>query len=141
MNGIDSRGIVPLGSIQKTELPADHETRSIHNQGPPKPYAKLASAQETTRIDITAAGGIVRDSHLPAYRKAGFPVAGIYDPDPEQAHARAREFGIPRVYESLEEAVSQENVIDLTTPPEAHLEVLQKIPRSSTVLIEKTDGA
>ena len=51
-------------------------------------------------IDIIAAGGIVRDAHLPAYRKAGFPVAGIYDPDPEQAHARAREFGIPRVYES-----------------------------------------
>ena len=91
-------------------------------------------------IDIIAAGGIVRDAHLPAYRKAGFPMAGIYDPDPEQAHARAREFGIPRVYESLEEAVSQENVIDLATPPEAHLEVQQKIPQGSTVLIQKPMG-
>ena len=91
-------------------------------------------------IDIIAAGGIVRDAHLPAYRKAEFPVAGIYDPDPEQAHARAREFGIPRVYESLEEAVSQENVIDLATPPEAHLEVLQKIPGGSNVLIQKPMG-
>ncbi len=67
-------------------------------------------------------------------------MAGIFDTDPEQAHARAREFGIPRVYESLEEAVSQKNMIDLATPPEAHLEVLQKIPRGSTVLIQKPMG-
>ena len=92
-------------------------------------------------IDIIAAGGIVRDAHLPAYRKAGFPVAGIYDPDPEQAHARAREFGIPRVYESLEEAVSQENVIDLATPPEAHLGGTAKDSPRFHRLDSKTDGA
>ena len=86
-------------------------------------------------------GAIVRDAHLPAYRKAGIPVAGIYDPDPEQAHARAREFGIPRVYESLEEAVSQENVIDLATPPEAHLGGTTKDSPEFHRLDLKTDGA
>ena len=68
-------------------------------------------------------------------------MAGIYDPDPEQAHARAREFGIPRVYESLEEAVSQENVIDLATPPEAHLGGIAKDPPRFHCLDSKTDGA
>ena len=32
-------------------------------------------------IVVVGAGSIVRDAHLPAYRKAGFPVAGIYDRD------------------------------------------------------------
>ena len=85
--------------------------------------------REKKAIDIIAAGGIVKDAHLPAYRKAGFPVSGIYDSNPEQARERAEEFDIPRVYESLEEAVSQGNVIDLATPPEAHLEVLEQIPQ------------
>ena len=80
-------------------------------------------------IDIIAAGGIVRDAHLPAYRKAGFPVAGIYDPDPEQAHARAREFDIPRVYESLEEAVSQENVSTWRPLPKRTLRYCKRFPK------------
>ena len=31
-------------------------------------------------IVIIGAGGIVSDAHLPAYKKAGFKVLGIYDP-------------------------------------------------------------
>jgi predicted dehydrogenase len=30
-------------------------------------------------IAIVGAGGIVNDAHLPAYRKAGFDVVGIYN--------------------------------------------------------------
>jgi predicted dehydrogenase len=33
---------------------------------------------------IIGAGGIVRNAHLPAYRKAGFPVAAIVDSDPAE---------------------------------------------------------
>ncbi len=33
-------------------------------------------------IFIIGAGGIVNDAHLPAYRIAGFEVAGIYDINP-----------------------------------------------------------
>ena len=93
-----------------------------------QPASKLAPSQGKA-IDIIAAGVIVKDAHLPAYRRAGFPVSGIYDPNPEQARERAKEFDIPRVYESIDEAVSQGNVIDLATPPEAHLEVLEQIPQ------------
>ncbi|TIM36777.1 MAG: gfo/Idh/MocA family oxidoreductase, partial [Mesorhizobium sp.] len=36
-------------------------------------------------IVIFGAGSIVGDAHFPAYGKAGFPVAGLFDPD----HAKA----------------------------------------------------
>ena len=31
-------------------------------------------------IVCIGAGGIVHDAHLPAYRAAGLPVAGVFDP-------------------------------------------------------------
>ena len=34
-------------------------------------------------IAIVGAGGIVQYAHLPAYRKAGFPVVGLFDRDGE----------------------------------------------------------
>ena len=33
------------------------------------------------------AGSIVGDAHYPAYRKGGFPIAGLYDPDHDKAKA------------------------------------------------------
>src|SRR5215813_8564644 len=76
-------------------------------------------------IIVIGAGSIVKDAHLPAYRKAGFPVAGIYDLDAGRARAAAAAFGLPRVYGSLAEAAAEPGaVFDLATPPAAHLEVL-----------------
>ena len=40
-------------------------------------------------IVILGTGGIVSDAHLPAYRKAGFTVAGLYDLDRARAEALA----------------------------------------------------
>jgi len=91
---------------------------------------------EKRPIDIIAAGGIVRDAHLPAYQKGGFPVSGIYDPNIQRAEALAEQYGIPSVYSSLDQAVSQGNVIDLATPPDAHYDILSKVPEGSTVLIQ-----
>jgi predicted dehydrogenase len=62
------------------------------------------------------AGGIVHDAHLPAYRKAGFQVAGLYDLNLERARALASQFGIERVFPSLESAVND-------APPEAVFDV------------------
>jgi predicted dehydrogenase len=70
-------------------------------------------------IAIIGAGGIVRSAHLPAYRAAGFPVIGIYDPSPE-AVALARDVwpDLP-AYESLEQALADPlvSVIDAATHP------------------------
>ena len=92
-------------------------------------------------IVIIGAGDIVRDAHLPAYRKAGFPVAGIYDLDRSVAEARAHEFALPRVFETMAEAVAVPGVVfDVATPPKAHETVLTQLPDGAAVLIQKPMG-
>ena len=41
-------------------------------------------------IAIIGAGGIVNDAHMPAYRKAGFQVAGIFDENAHRAQLMER---------------------------------------------------
>ena len=92
-------------------------------------------------IVLIGAGGIVNDAHLPAYRKAGFAVAGIFDRDAARAAGTAARWGIPRVFGTLAEAAAEPGaVFDLATPPAAHLEVLQALPDAATVLIQKPMG-
>lgn len=119
-------------------------------------------------IVIIGAGSIVSDAHLPAYRKAGYPVLGIHDPDRDKAQALAREWGC-HAYDTLQQAVqaaldesakdipsgstTQDRnrttdaptegtaIFDLATPPGAHLEVLRQLPRGAGVLIQKPMGS
>jgi len=93
-------------------------------------------------IVIVGAGDIVRDAHLPAYRKAGFPVAGVFDVKREVAEMRAKEFDLPRVFASLEEALSVSDAIfDVATPPGVHETVLAKFPNQGAVMIQKPMGS
>ncbi len=92
-------------------------------------------------IVIIGSGGIVNDAHLPAYRKAGFPVAGVFDIDPSRSRATAEKFSISRVFASLEEAFgTPDAVFDLAVPPENVYGVLQAIPPRTAVLIQKPLG-
>lgn len=92
-------------------------------------------------IVVIGAGDIVRDAHLPGYAKAGFPVAGVFDIDRTAAEARAREFGIPRVFASMEEAVADPGVVfDVATPPKAHETVLSQLPDGAAVIMQKPMG-
>lgn len=92
-------------------------------------------------IVIIGAGDIVRDAHLPAYRKAGFPVAGVFDLRRETAEARAREFNLPCVFDSIAEAVAVPDVIfDLGIPPQALEGVLEQLPDGAAVLLQKPMG-
>jgi predicted dehydrogenase len=91
-------------------------------------------------IVIVGAGGIVNDAHLPAYRKAGLPVAGLHDLDRGRAEALAARWSLP-VFASLEEAARvPDAVFDLAIPPAAHLGVLQALPERSSVLLQKPMG-
>ena len=54
-------------------------------------------------IGIVGAGQVVNGAHLPAYRKGGLSVAGIFDRDRAKAEATAGRFGVEKVYGSLEE--------------------------------------
>lgn len=88
-------------------------------------------------------GGIVHDAHLPAYRLAGFPVAGLFDRDPGKAARLAAEFNIPRVFGTLGEAISAappDAVFDVAVPASALAELLPHLPDGAPVLIQKPFG-
>jgi predicted dehydrogenase len=68
-------------------------------------------------IALVGAGGIVNDAHLPAYRKAGFTVVGIYDLDPARAARTAARFDVPTVYPSLDDLLAgPAAIVDVAVP-------------------------
>jgi predicted dehydrogenase len=92
-------------------------------------------------IVFIGAGGIVRDAHLPAYRAAGFPVAGIHDIDLAKAKRMARTFAIGRVFDTLDEAASVRDVVfDVAVPGDQILPVLKKLPDGAAILVQKPMG-
>src|SRR3984957_14336932 len=92
-------------------------------------------------IVIIGAGGIVTDAHLPAYRKAGLPVAGGFGVDSGKAGAVAQQWTIPRVFGSLAEARAVAGcVFDVAAPPVAHADIVAALPRGAVVLLQKPMG-
>lgn len=92
-------------------------------------------------IVVIGAGSIVRDAHLPIYRRMGFPVAGIFDVNIDAARERAQSFGIDRVFTSLEEAAAiKDAVFDVAIPPQHVAGVLQHLPPGAPVLVQKPMG-
>lgn len=94
-------------------------------------------------IVIIGAGGIVKDAHLPAYRKAGFNVVGITNRTRARAEQLAKEFDIPNVYDSVADAVAKapaNAVYDITIMPEQFVETLSRLPDGAAVLIQKPMG-
>lgn len=89
------------------------------------------------------AGSIVHDAHLPAYAKAGFPVAAIVDLDLERAQGLAQQFGIGLATRSLEEAIRQaprEVIFDIAVPATKIADILPGLPDGAAVLIQKPMG-
>lgn len=92
-------------------------------------------------IVIIAGGGIVRDAHIPAYNKGGYRVLGVYDVVRSNAEARAREAGGARVFDSIESATADPDVIfDVASRPEDHLSILEQLPDGAAVLLQKPMG-
>ena len=94
-------------------------------------------------IIILGAGGIVKDAHLPAYRKAGYLVVGIYNRTIERAQVLADEYGIEHVFGTVADAVAAaptNAVYDLALMPAQYLEVLEQLPDHAPVLIQKPLG-
>jgi len=103
---------------------------------PPLPEARFP-------ILIIGTGGIVKDAHLPAYRKAGFPVWGFFNRTRERAAALAREYGIANVFDNLDAALSavpSDVIYDLALPASMFADTLRRLPKGSHVLIQKPMG-
>lgn len=95
-------------------------------------------------IIFIGGGAIVRTSHLPAYRRLGLPVAGVYDVDRRAAGETASQHGIRRVFDSLREAAAagaEGAVFDVAVPANQILGVLEALPLGAPVLIQKPMGA
>jgi predicted dehydrogenase len=94
-------------------------------------------------IVIVGAGAIVRTAHLPAYKRLGFPVAGLFDIRREAAVELASAFDIPRVFDTLDAASSagrMNAIFDVAVPGGDVLSVLRRLPEGSPVLIQKPMG-
>lgn len=95
-------------------------------------YKPRVAAHSVVPIAIIGAGGIVQAAHLPAYRKAKFPLAGIYDQDVPKAERVASEFGIEKVYRSLDELLDDPSsqIVDIAVPASAQPEIAQRVAAS-----------
>lgn len=99
-----------------------------------EPLGPIAAACDLTipqrlhrRVAIVGAGAIVRNAHLPAYRRAGLPIAGICDADPARAEQVRAEFGLPRTF-TLEEILADPSieVVDIAVVPQAQPEIARR---------------
>ena len=79
------------------------------------------------RIGIIGSGFIVRECHLPAYRKAGFNTVAIASRTHQHATEAAQRFGIARVYRSAEELLDDPaiEVLDIAVPPNHQLAIIK----------------
>ena len=79
---------------------------------------------------------ICRPISAPASASPAFTIAKA-----QASAALASEFGVPRVFETLDEAIAEPGVVfDIAVPAGAVLEILERIPPKSAVLIQKPMG-
>jgi predicted dehydrogenase len=78
-------------------------------------------------IAVIGAGAIVRFAHLPAYRKAGLPIAGICDLNPARAEEVRALFDLPRTY-TLDEILDDDTieVVDIAVVPSAQPDIIRR---------------
>jgi predicted dehydrogenase len=91
--------------------------------------ARIRMPDHPLPIALVGAGAIVEYAHIPAYRASGLPIAGVFDVDQARAHDVADRFGIPRVYVSLEELLTDPTVgvVDIAVPPWVQPEILRQV--------------
>ena len=90
-------------------------------------------------IAVVGAGAIVQFAHLPAYRRAGLPIAGICDLDEKRAEEVRERFDLPRTY-TLDEILADDSieVVDVAVVPEAQPEIVRRALRAGKhVLAQK----
>jgi predicted dehydrogenase len=79
-------------------------------------------------IGIIGCGGIVKSAHLPAYRQYKLNVVGVYDVNPAATQDVQARFGVPRVFDSLDDllACPDIQVVDIATHPAQRAPLMHK---------------
>jgi predicted dehydrogenase len=88
-------------------------------------------------IGIVGAGAIVEAAHLPAYHSAGLRVVGIFDRANDRAQRLARQFGVPKVFGTLDDLLSDREIeiVDIAVPPSFQEEIVKKALRADKHLL------
>jgi predicted dehydrogenase len=98
------------------------------------------TANPTLRVAMIGAG-MISWRHLTAWRGIeGAKVVAIVDPVADRALARAREFGIARYYDDIDDLLRAERVdaIDIASPRETHATIIRTAAeRSIAILCQK----
>jgi predicted dehydrogenase len=117
-------------------IPVTDLVETVTAAHPPRPRSPRP-------IVTIGAGGIVRNAHLPAYAKAGFPVVAVSDPAPGTAEKLARDFNVPYHFTSTTEAIAfapADAVFDVAVPASQLIHILPLLPERATVLMQKPMG-
>src|SRR5690606_37085103 len=80
------------------------------------------------KVAIIGCGNIVKTAHLPAYRKYGIDVEGVYDVRPEAAREVCEAFGIPIAYPSLDDLLDDPKIeiVDIATHPDVRTGLIHR---------------
>jgi predicted dehydrogenase len=83
-------------------------------------------ADRSAPIGVVGAGFIVDDIQLVAYREAGYNVQAIASRSPERAREVAGRHGIPKVHDTWQELVADEDlqIVDVAFPPALQPEIV-----------------
>jgi predicted dehydrogenase len=93
------------------------------------------------RIVSIGAGSIVRLAHAPAYERAGFEIAGVFDVNHAASTRLARQLGACRVFATLDEALLEPDVVfDVAVPPSEIEGILWRAPIGAALLVQKPFG-
>jgi predicted dehydrogenase len=109
---------------------------SLAHQHPPP-------LQKDLRIGAIGAGFIMRDVHLVAYSKAGYPVHAITSQDLESSRLAAARHAIPNVYVSAAELIADPavDILDIAVPPDCQPAIIEQAlrrrPRLRGILAQK----
>jgi predicted dehydrogenase len=83
-------------------------------------------------IALIGAGEIADVAHLPAYRKGGLEVVGVFDVDQDRARLVAERHDIERVYPDLDSLLADDRVevVDVAVPPAAQPAIARRVVAS-----------
>lgn len=94
------------------------------------------------KVLLVGAGNIARTHAAALQETPGVSLYGVFDANPATAQALARDFRIPNVFDSLEQAAASEaDAVHVLTPPDLHLgTAMPFVKAGKTVLLEKPLG-
>jgi predicted dehydrogenase len=107
------------------------------------PESMPLPARKDWSIGIVGFGGIARGAHAGGWKKMGWTVAAIADPDPNARQFAREKVGVERVYDNYRDLIADSavEVVDLCTQPVIREEVVRAAAEAGKPLItEKPFG-